>query len=97
MQSSKKYQYFLQTTNKETIQKAKQYHFCDSPILLFVQLLFYSNGETKIQSKVTLGCPCTQVPDAGSLLDLYGNRGLDFIVDVGTRTVQPTSVSVRRC
>jgi hypothetical protein len=50
MQSSKKYQYFLQTTNKETIQKAKQYHLLDSPTLLFVQLLFYSNGETKIQS-----------------------------------------------
>jgi hypothetical protein len=38
----------------------------------------------------------SQVPDAGSLLDLYGNRGLDFIVDVGTRTVQPTSVSCTR-
>jgi tRNA A37 threonylcarbamoyladenosine synthetase subunit TsaC/SUA5/YrdC len=32
------------------------------------------------------------VPDAGSLLDSYGSRGLDFIVDVGQRATRMTSV-----
>eukprot|EP00879_Flechtneria_rotunda_P004131 GHRR01004377.1.p1 GENE.GHRR01004377.1~~GHRR01004377.1.p1 ORF type:complete len:272 (+),score=69.05 GHRR01004377.1:104-919(+) len=34
----------------------------------------------------------TEVPDPGTLLDTYGNKGLDFIVDVGPRTVTATSV-----
>lgn len=35
----------------------------------------------------------TEVPDTGTLLDMYGQRGLDFIVDIGRRTVTATSVS----
>ena len=34
------------------------------------------------------------VPDTGTLMDMYGNRGLDFIVEVGQRTTRPTSVSM---
>lgn len=33
------------------------------------------------------------VPDTGTLMDMYGNRGLDFIVEVGERKTKPTSVS----
>ena len=32
------------------------------------------------------------VPDPGALLDMYGNRGLDFIVDTGPRAVTATTV-----
>ncbi len=35
----------------------------------------------------------TECPDTGTLLDMYGNRGLDFIVDTGARIVTATSVS----
>lgn len=35
----------------------------------------------------------TECPDTGTLLDMYGNRGLDFIVDTGSRIVTATSVS----
>lgn len=34
------------------------------------------------------------VPDTGALMDMYGSRGLDFIVEVGQRKTRPTSVSV---
>ena len=34
----------------------------------------------------------TEVPDPGTLLDLYGNRGLDFIVDVGPRVAVASTV-----
>lgn len=34
------------------------------------------------------------VPDTGALMDMYGSRGLDFIVEVGQRKTKPTSVSV---
>lgn len=34
------------------------------------------------------------VPDTGTLMDMYGNRGLDFIVEVGQRKTRPSSVSV---
>jgi hypothetical protein len=30
---------------------------------------------------------------AGTLMDMYGNRGLDFIVEVGQRKTKPSSVS----
>jgi len=32
------------------------------------------------------------VPDTGTLMDMYGNRGLDFIVEIGERKTRPTSV-----
>lgn len=32
------------------------------------------------------------VPDTGALMDMYGSRGLDFIVEVGQRKTRPTSV-----
>jgi hypothetical protein len=35
------------------------------------------------------------VPDTGTLMDMYGNRGLDFIVEVGQRKTRPSSVSAR--
>jgi hypothetical protein len=35
----------------------------------------------------------TEVPDTGMLMDMYGQRGLDFVVDIGRRTVTATSVS----
>lgn len=38
-----------------------------------------------------------EVPDPGTLLDLYAHRGLDFIVDVGHRTVTATTVRARAC
>jgi hypothetical protein len=34
------------------------------------------------------------VPDTGTLMDMYGNKGLDFIVEVGQRKTRPSSVSV---
>jgi tRNA threonylcarbamoyl adenosine modification protein (Sua5/YciO/YrdC/YwlC family) len=34
----------------------------------------------------------TECPDTGTLLDMYGNRGLDFIVDTGKRVVTATSI-----
>ncbi|WIA42890.1 hypothetical protein OEZ86_008806 [Tetradesmus obliquus] len=39
----------------------------------------------------TLGAE-TEVPDPGMLMDMYGQKGLDFIVDTGRRTVTATSV-----
>jgi hypothetical protein len=36
----------------------------------------------------------TEVPDPGTLLDLYGNRGLDFIVDVGPRVAVASTVGL---
>lgn len=33
------------------------------------------------------------VPDTGTLMDMYGSRGLDFIVEVGQRKTKPSSVS----
>jgi hypothetical protein len=44
----------------------------------------------------TLGAE-TEVPDSGMLMDMYGQRGLDFIVDTGRRTVTATSVSGACC
>lgn len=35
----------------------------------------------------------TEVPDVGSILEAYGNKGLDFVVDVGRRVVVESSVS----
>lgn len=35
----------------------------------------------------------TEVPDIGTLLDMYGNKGLDFIVDTGTRVATASTVS----
>jgi hypothetical protein len=35
----------------------------------------------------------TEVPDTGTLWELYGSRGLDFIVDVGTQVVTASTVS----
>lgn len=40
-----------------------------------------------------LGEETELVPDPGTLLDMYGNRGLDFIVDIGPRSVTATTVS----
>eukprot|EP00877_Chromochloris_zofingiensis_P003194 jgi/Chrzof1/12876/Cz07g10170.t1 len=34
----------------------------------------------------------TEVPDIGTLLDMYGNKGLDFIVDTGTRVATASTV-----
>ncbi|GFR52586.1 hypothetical protein Agub_g15180 [Astrephomene gubernaculifera] len=34
----------------------------------------------------------TEVPDVGSILEAYGNKGLDFVVDVGRRVVAESSV-----
>lgn len=37
--------------------------------------------------------PDTEVPDVGSILEAYGSKGLDFVVDVGRRVVVESSVS----
>ncbi|GLC46151.1 hypothetical protein PLESTB_001195500 [Pleodorina starrii] len=34
----------------------------------------------------------TEVPDVGSILEAYGNKGIDFVVDVGRRVVVESSV-----
>ncbi|PNH07203.1 hypothetical protein TSOC_006364 [Tetrabaena socialis] len=34
----------------------------------------------------------TEVPDVGSILEEYGNKGIDFVVDVGRRVVVESSV-----
>ncbi|KXZ48779.1 hypothetical protein GPECTOR_25g363 [Gonium pectorale] len=36
--------------------------------------------------------PDTEVPDVGSILEAYGSKGLDFVVDVGRRVVVESSV-----
>ena len=36
----------------------------------------------------------TEVPDVGSMLQLYGNKGIDFVVDVGPRIATESTVSV---
>lgn len=33
-----------------------------------------------------------EVPDAGALVDMYGGSGVDFIVDVGMRLAEPSTV-----
>jgi hypothetical protein len=34
----------------------------------------------------------TQIPDVGSMLEAYGDRGIDFVVDVGRRVATYSSV-----
>ena len=36
-----------------------------------------------------------QVPDVGSMLESYGNRGIDFIIDVGPRVATVSTVRSR--
>ncbi|KAG2447152.1 hypothetical protein HYH02_007898 [Chlamydomonas schloesseri] len=36
--------------------------------------------------------PDTEVPDCGSILEAYGSKGIDFVVDVGRRVVVESSV-----
>lgn len=36
--------------------------------------------------------PDTEVPDVGSILEAYGSKGLDFVVDVGRRVVVESSI-----
>ena len=36
-----------------------------------------------------------QVPDVGSMLESYGNRGIDFIIDVGPRVATVSTVRER--
>jgi hypothetical protein len=37
--------------------------------------------------------PFTEVPDPGTLIDMYGNTGIDFIVDTGPRVATASTVS----
>jgi hypothetical protein len=34
----------------------------------------------------------TEVPDLGSILEVYGTKGIDFVVDVGPRVVTVSTV-----
>jgi hypothetical protein len=36
--------------------------------------------------------PRAEVPDPGTLMDMYGNSGIDFIVDTGPRVTTATTV-----
>jgi hypothetical protein len=35
----------------------------------------------------------TEVPDVGNMLQSYGNKGIDFIIDVGPRIASVSTVS----
>lgn len=37
----------------------------------------------------------TEVPDLGSMLEQYGGKGIDFIIDVGPRVATVSTVSPR--
>ena len=56
-----------------------------------IRVVFFRRAEVPLSSETVI----CQVPDVGSMLESYGNRGIDFIIDVGPRVATVSTVRSR--